>query len=153
MSDQPVSANWYVDPLDPTRSRYWDGLRWTDHVHPAAPSAPSPQPIEAAPGYPAPATAWGAPTQWTPAPATGGLPPAPANAGVHYQPYDSLRTRPRRNVTMVVSGAFSVAIAMLGIVFDLTKTGPAGVTSPLFIAIWTLLGLRGVVWIVRGLRI
>jgi hypothetical protein len=28
--------NWYPDPHDPSRSRYWDGTRWTDHTHPLA---------------------------------------------------------------------------------------------------------------------
>jgi Protein of unknown function (DUF2510)/Domain of unknown function (DUF4328) len=28
--------NWYPDPQDPTRSRYWDGTRWTEHTHPLA---------------------------------------------------------------------------------------------------------------------
>jgi Domain of unknown function (DUF4328)/Protein of unknown function (DUF2510) len=32
--------NWYPDPHDPARSRYWDGTRWTEHTHPlAAPAA------------------------------------------------------------------------------------------------------------------
>jgi hypothetical protein len=25
--------NWYPDPQDPSRSRYWDGTRWTEHTH------------------------------------------------------------------------------------------------------------------------
>jgi hypothetical protein len=36
--------NWYPDPQDPSRSRYWDGTRWTEHTHPLA--APT-----VAPGY------------------------------------------------------------------------------------------------------
>ena len=31
-------ANWYADPHDATRLRYWDGTQWTEHVAPAAPS-------------------------------------------------------------------------------------------------------------------
>lgn len=26
-------AGWYADPVNPQRSRYWDGSRWTDHLH------------------------------------------------------------------------------------------------------------------------
>jgi hypothetical protein len=28
-------ANWYPDPQTPGQLRYWDGQRWTQHVHPA----------------------------------------------------------------------------------------------------------------------
>jgi Domain of unknown function (DUF4328)/Protein of unknown function (DUF2510) len=31
-------ANWYPDPQDPARVRYWDGTAWTAHSQPAAPS-------------------------------------------------------------------------------------------------------------------
>ena len=31
--------NWYPDPHDPKRLRYWDGVAWTDHFAPASPSA------------------------------------------------------------------------------------------------------------------
>ena len=27
-------ADWYHDPEDATRQRYWDGQTWTDHYHP-----------------------------------------------------------------------------------------------------------------------
>jgi hypothetical protein len=56
-------AGWYPDPSDSTRAqtRYWDGVRWTEHVAtPAAPTAPpSPQPLPppalvAAPTLPTP---------------------------------------------------------------------------------------------------
>lgn len=33
MTDLPP-ADWYVDPEDPARYRYWDGSRWTDHRSP-----------------------------------------------------------------------------------------------------------------------
>ena len=29
-------ANWYPDPQHPSRSRYWDGTRWSEHTHPLA---------------------------------------------------------------------------------------------------------------------
>ncbi len=32
-------ANWYPDPQTPGQLRYWDGQRWTQHVHPAQPPA------------------------------------------------------------------------------------------------------------------
>lgn len=56
-------ANWYPDPQTPGQLRYWDGQKWTQHVHPAgqpaqavggagaAPAGPS------APGGTAPGTA------------------------------------------------------------------------------------------------
>jgi hypothetical protein len=36
-----VSANWYPDPADRTRLRYWDGLGWTEQV---LDERPSPRP-------------------------------------------------------------------------------------------------------------
>lgn len=27
-------ADWYADPEDPSRQRYWDGQTWTNHFHP-----------------------------------------------------------------------------------------------------------------------
>ncbi len=35
-------ANWYPDPQDPTRLRYFDGNAWTEHTSPAAPPEPAP---------------------------------------------------------------------------------------------------------------
>ncbi|HEX7589626.1 MAG TPA: DUF2510 domain-containing protein [Demequinaceae bacterium] len=32
-------ANWYPDPQTPGQLRYWDGQRWTQHVHPAQQAA------------------------------------------------------------------------------------------------------------------
>src|SRR5689334_9870684 len=35
-----IPAGWYPDPAEPAeggRQRYWDGRRWTEHVHAAAP--------------------------------------------------------------------------------------------------------------------
>lgn len=34
-----AEANWYADPDDPSRLRYWDGTAWTDHTQ-EAPGAP-----------------------------------------------------------------------------------------------------------------
>lgn len=34
-----AEANWYADPDDPSRLRYWDGAAWTDHTQ-DAPGAP-----------------------------------------------------------------------------------------------------------------
>ncbi len=35
---------WHPDPQDPSRQRWWDGARWTEHLHPAAaPAAPAAQ--------------------------------------------------------------------------------------------------------------
>lgn len=39
-------ANWYPDPQTPGQLRYWDGQRWTQHVHPL-----QQQPAQAASGY------------------------------------------------------------------------------------------------------
>lgn len=52
MSDStPPPADWYPDPTDPTRQRYWDGQQWTSNYAPAnlavaentPPAAPSPR--------------------------------------------------------------------------------------------------------------
>jgi Domain of unknown function (DUF4328)/Protein of unknown function (DUF2510) len=37
--------NWYQDPQDPWRSRYWDGTRWTEHTHPHPLAAPTVAPV------------------------------------------------------------------------------------------------------------
>jgi hypothetical protein len=34
-----VPANWYSDPTAPGVTRYWDGVKWTEHRHAAAPLA------------------------------------------------------------------------------------------------------------------
>jgi hypothetical protein len=49
-------ANWYADPHDATRLRYWDGTKWTDHVADAA-LTPAPVSPAVATGAPSPATA------------------------------------------------------------------------------------------------
>ncbi|MCW2927581.1 MAG: hypothetical protein JWM86_1549 [Thermoleophilia bacterium] len=36
MSAAPAAA-WFPDPNDPAYLRWWDGVQWTDHRHPAAP--------------------------------------------------------------------------------------------------------------------
>ena len=36
-------ANWYADPWDPAKSRYWDGAAWTGHTQ--ATGSPSPEPV------------------------------------------------------------------------------------------------------------
>ena len=41
VSVMSTPANWYPDPTDPTLQRYWDGEAWTEHVAPAAGSAPA----------------------------------------------------------------------------------------------------------------
>lgn len=35
-------AHWYPDPSNAAQLRYWDGLAWTGHVQPIAPSVPPP---------------------------------------------------------------------------------------------------------------
>lgn len=47
-------ANWYPDPRDPSRRRWWDGRQWTAHTQPVSGAtpprpAPSPQPPAARP--------------------------------------------------------------------------------------------------------
>ena len=34
MSQQNPAPNWYPDPTDPNRDRYWDGNQWTDQFRP-----------------------------------------------------------------------------------------------------------------------
>jgi cell division protein FtsB len=33
-ANQNPAANWYADPTDPTKLRYWDGSAWTEHTAP-----------------------------------------------------------------------------------------------------------------------
>ena len=37
-------ADWYDDPEDATKYRYWDGIRWTEHRSPK--QVPPPPPSE-----------------------------------------------------------------------------------------------------------
>jgi hypothetical protein len=46
-----VPAGWYTDPQDSAFVRYWDGMRWTDHVQAAQPAQPAP--VQSAPQMPA----------------------------------------------------------------------------------------------------
>lgn len=32
MASKKIPAGWYPDPSDPSRSRYWDGRKWTDRT-------------------------------------------------------------------------------------------------------------------------
>ncbi len=40
-------ADWYPDPSDPAKVRYWDGVAWTAYTQPALPPAPQPVAIVA----------------------------------------------------------------------------------------------------------
>lgn len=43
----PTPPNWYPDPNNPTLVRWWDGQRWTEHVHEAVQSSDE-SPVEPA---------------------------------------------------------------------------------------------------------
>ncbi len=36
------AAGWFADPHKPESLRWWDGARWTQHVHPGAAAQPAP---------------------------------------------------------------------------------------------------------------
>ncbi len=36
----PPAHGWYPEPAGTSKLRYWDGTRWTDHVHPPPDSGP-----------------------------------------------------------------------------------------------------------------
>jgi hypothetical protein len=42
MASQLPPPGWYPDPRIPQQSRYWDGARWSEHIHAARPGAVSP---------------------------------------------------------------------------------------------------------------
>jgi hypothetical protein len=45
MSESPTThpqADWYPDPEDAGKQRYWDGSLWTDHRRPAVAATPQP---------------------------------------------------------------------------------------------------------------
>ncbi len=44
-------AGWYPDPADPTRTRWWDGSRWSEHTSPATGAAPAAQTRPEVPRY------------------------------------------------------------------------------------------------------
>ncbi len=56
-----VPAGWY--PVDDSHQRYWDGVQWTEHVHPLHPAAPqtgqAPQPGTPYGQAPQPGTPYG----------------------------------------------------------------------------------------------
>jgi uncharacterized protein (AIM24 family) len=71
------APNWYPDPEDSSRLRYWDGTAWTDNYHPVQGAAPAAQ-EQAAPAQAAPQPeAAAAPVASEPPP---GAPPAQAAA-------------------------------------------------------------------------
>jgi hypothetical protein len=37
-----IAPGWHPDPAQPGTLRWWDGVRWTEHVQPAPGSAPAP---------------------------------------------------------------------------------------------------------------
>jgi len=86
------SAGWYPDPAPesaPGRLRYWDGDRWTEHLHdpapaPAQPSAPAPTYTE--PTTPA-ATATPEPEASAPGPYPGAYAQYPSYPQAPTQPY------------------------------------------------------------------
>ncbi|HEX5946172.1 MAG TPA: DUF4041 domain-containing protein [Acidimicrobiales bacterium] len=78
---QVPNANWYPDPADSTRLRYWDGSRWTDHTAPAAPASTPPQPpVPPPPAPPAVASGTQGPGGSTTATGTGGFPEPPSRS-------------------------------------------------------------------------
>lgn len=59
--------DWYPDPADPTRERYWDGQQWTHNTR-AQKTLPTPQPQtlpQQSPWQPQPQGAWQQQPQWT----------------------------------------------------------------------------------------
>ncbi|KQO98646.1 hypothetical protein ASF30_11325 [Leifsonia sp. Leaf264] len=50
------AAAWFPDPLDATRQRWWDGTKWTDHLHVPEP-VPVPALLPAYASFPPPAAA------------------------------------------------------------------------------------------------
>lgn len=61
---------WYSDPADPRRSRWWDGVAWTNHYFPQLESTPGATPGSAPPVQWPPAQA--SPSPWT---TQGNVPP------------------------------------------------------------------------------
>lgn len=43
-------SGWYLDPVDGTRLRYWDGTAWTGHTAPAVAAPVAAAPVAVAPG-------------------------------------------------------------------------------------------------------
>jgi Protein of unknown function (DUF2510)/HIRAN domain len=51
---KPPPAQWFIDPADPSRLRWWDGRAWTEHYAPlpgqaVSPVVAAPSPVAAAP--------------------------------------------------------------------------------------------------------
>jgi hypothetical protein len=51
-SPSPMPPDWYIDPWDQTKLRYWDGYKWTEHTKPTAlPAGGAPQLMQQAPRH------------------------------------------------------------------------------------------------------
>lgn len=92
MSDPntPTPApNWYPDPHDATKLRYWDGAAWTDHVAPAAPTA-----------------------------AVGSTPPAAGASAAETQVYAAAPAGPATSATtrrnLLIAGAVVIGVLVVG---------------------------------------
>jgi len=110
MSIPPSSlppANWYPDPQTPGQLRYWDGQRWTQHVHPVQ------QPAQGVGGFAPTGGAAQAGSGYAPtggsAQAGGGYAPAggAAQAGSGYAPTGG--SSPASGATPTLEGALSSA--------------------------------------------
>jgi hypothetical protein len=146
--------NWYIDPLDSTRARYWDGAKWGDVVHTIPPGQHVPSFVaDQSPGAgwtaASPvgvAPAWGAPPP-PPGQVPGMLPPPPP-AAPPYVAYSSYQGPQRtRNSGLVISGAFSLVIGLLLVLWDVTSH-----LGPFSVIVATLISVSGAVRIARGLR-
>ncbi|QJU55752.1 DUF2510 domain-containing protein [Herbiconiux sp. KACC 21604] len=103
-SDGGAVAGWYPDPADASIQRYWDGTRWTEHVHPAPQAA----------SYPPPA----ADTQ------------VPGQQPAHHAPAPQHPAKPKRRrglvIGLVSAGVAVVAVLALVAAFIVVP----GITSP-----------------------
>jgi hypothetical protein len=80
----PPPPGWYPDPAGRAPFRYWDGMRWTEHVQQGTAPAPAPSPgVPAAPAPPTPHYAAGPHAQASP---YAGQQPPPAGYGHAAQP-------------------------------------------------------------------
>lgn len=105
MSGQQPPANWYPDPSDPSRERYWDGAQWTSETRDVDDTPPPP---------PVPPLSQGLPPGQTSAPPPSSGAPAPPPAylrGPHPQgpaaPKSGMSTTAK---VLIALGVFSVVL-------------------------------------------
>jgi hypothetical protein len=107
MTDEQVPAGWYDDPAGGAQLRYWDGARWTEHLHERTPAVAPSRPVANAAGAPSPATDGVAAAES--AGVAGPVAPAAAGASV----VGGLAAKKRRGPLIAVTVSLALVLALV----------------------------------------